>query len=74
MSPNEYKAMVNDFTEALKKRCAEEGISCETNELFKGLLGLGPDTTLYILNSEGYALTNDGNHCNWQFIGNIKAS
>lgn len=73
MSPNEYKAMVEEFNKALTEHCKDESISLQIIRNMETAMQFGPDSTLYVMGGyEGYVLTNDGNNCNWQFIGNVK--
>lgn len=64
MSPEQYKARNNDFTKALQEKCSEEGIELRT-------VKTGTNTTLYVLNNEGYLLHNDGNNVRWEEVGYV---
>ena len=70
MSPNEYKQMVmNDFYPALQKKCEEGGITCQIASDPMVQMQYGGNGTVFLLNHEAYLVYNDGNRCEWEFLG-----
>lgn len=68
MTPNEFKQWrEQEFDDALQKRCDEEGLTLR-------IVPRNSDTTIYIINGEGYVLHNTGNKIWWNKIkyGGIK--
>jgi len=62
MSPNEFKQWKKqEFNDALQKRCDTEGLTLR-------IVPQNSDTTLYIINNEGYALHNNGNSIWWDEV------
>lgn len=74
MSPNEFKSYKKEeFNKALQEKCNREGL---TVNIISGIqvtmFGANPEnTTIYCINNEAYALYNDGNKIQWNFVGNI---
>lgn len=62
MSPNEFKQWKKqEFNDALQKSCDDDGLTLQ-------IINQDSDTTIYIINNEGYALHNDGNRVWWDKI------
>lgn len=64
MSPSEYIALVPTFLQKLEERLTQEGYKIKPI-----VVQQLPNIWIILVLNEVYQLYNDGNRCNWEFLG-----